>query len=138
MTQLADGTGNRNPKRLSKRIRTGDIIVVILFLAIILMLIQFDFTELFALIYNPIAGLVLLIVIVEFLWLKSGDRTRIYKLEIDKLRKSRREDEDLLRRTRNVLGEAIGKDSQSTTDESLPGDWRRRASDLHKDLEDRL
>ncbi|MCC5875395.1 MAG: hypothetical protein JJU11_04150 [Candidatus Sumerlaeia bacterium] len=138
MTQLSDGTGNRNSKRLSKRVRTGDIIVVILFLAIILMLIQFNLTELFALIYNPVAGLVLLIIIVEFLWLKSGDRTRIYKLEIDKLRKSRRDDEELLRRTKTILAESLSDSEATTSDDNRPGDWRRRASDLHKDLEDRL
>lgn len=136
MTQIVDSPRDRKGRRLSKRIRTGDIIVVILFLAIILMLIQFDFTELLAIVYHPVAGLLILVVIIEFLWLKSGDRTRIYKLEIDKLRRIRREDEELLRRAQQVIKESLS--TPGDTGDGRPGDWHRKASDLRSDLDDRL
>jgi len=136
LTEAADDSRDRKQTRLLKRIRTGDIIVVILFLSIPLLLLQFDFTELFAIIYHPVAGLILLVVLVEFIWLKSGDRTRIYKLEIDRLRRLRREDEELLRRARQVVQE--GLINPETEEQGRPGDWHRRASDLRKDLQDRL
>lgn len=136
MTDLADGTRDRRGARLRRRIRTGDIIVVILFLSIVLVVMQFDFTELFAIVYHPVAGLILLVVLVEFIWLKSGDRTRIYKIEIDKLRRSRREDEELLRRARKLVGDAIAPPKQE--DPPPPDDWQGRAADLKRDLDERL
>lgn len=136
MTETADGTRDRRTTRLRRRVRTGDIIVVILFLAILLMVIQFDFTELFAIVYHPVAGLILLVVLIEFLWLKSGDRTRIYKIEIDKLRRGRRNDEELLRRARQVVDDALSQPDSG--EKSRPGDWRRKAADLRKDMDERL
>ena len=121
--------------RRRRRLRSGDIIVVLLFLVLLLMLVQFNFTELFAILYHPVAGLVLLVVLVEFLWLKSGDRTRIYKLEIDKLRRLRREEEDLLRRSRELINQAR---LHPTEEDGRPGDWQRRASDLEKEIEEKL
>jgi uncharacterized membrane protein YciS (DUF1049 family) len=70
---------------------------------VILAFANFSFSDIFGLLYHPVAGLLALVMIVEFLWLKSADRTRIYKLEIDRLRRQLRDDDTLLRETRAYL-----------------------------------
>lgn len=118
-----------------RRVRGGDVVVGLLFLGMLLSLFRFSVTDILALLYHPVAGLILLVVLVEFLWLKSGDRTRIYRIELDRLRRQRREDEELFRRAREVLVEAINSPEPES---GRPGDWRRRAVAVRDDLDQRL
>ena len=128
--------GKSHSRRRRHRIRTGDLILVIIFAVVVLLFLRYEFTEIAALLFHPIAGLIVLIVIVQFLWMKSSDRTRIYKLESDRLRDLRRRDEALLRRTRDIIELSIlFPDGEK---QGRPGDWRQRAIDLKRDIDDRL
>ena len=116
--------------RRGQRVRSGDVLLVVVVAAVALVLVNVDPATLFGLLYHPVAGLILLIMIVEFLWLKSGDRTRVYKLEIDRLRLQRRHDEDLLRRTRQLLNEAAK--------EPRAEDFPQKVVELRREIEERL
>lgn len=75
-------------------------------------------------------------VVVTLLVVKSGDRTRIYRLEAQQLRRQRRELLRLLAETRAVL--RSGVDSPRTEEEGRPGDWHRRAKNLMDDIDRHL
>ena len=131
-----DGPRPRISSRQRWRVRGGDVVVVLFFLVILFSLFRYDPMEILSLLYHPVAGLVLLVMLVEFLWLKSGDRTRIYRIEIDRLRRTRREDEELLRRAREVVAEVVA--NPDPEDANRPGDWRKRAINLRQDIDERL
>lgn len=123
--------------------RAGDLVLIFVIVALLLLVAGIDFQNpgeivnfFFGLLFNPTAGLILLIVIVEFLWLKSYDRTRIYKLEADRLRELRKRDEKLLRRAREVIDQAVS--NPETEEEGRPGDWLQRAKDTAEDIKERL
>lgn len=111
--------------------RSGDIALILLGFALIILLSRWHPTEIFAILYHPVTGLVLTIMIVEFLWLKSTDRTRIYRLESDRLRRLRAGDEALLRRAAEVLRERTTQVAESDAD------WAQRASEVARDIESR-
>ncbi len=114
-----------------KRIRTGDLFLVVLFGAVAVLVYNYSLSELIGVLYNPVAGLVVVLLIAQFLWLKSGDRTRVYRLEVERLRDSRRRDEGLMRRAADLLSEAEEGDANKEP-------WRERSSALRRELEERL
>lgn len=124
-----------SPRR-RRRVRAGDVIIILALAVLATALVTLGPREAVNLLYNPIAGLILLVMIVEFLWLKSGDRTRVYRLEIERLRTLRRRDEDMLQRARSVLGQALDAPPEDSPLQSP--EWRRRATELRKDLEERF
>ncbi len=116
--------------------RTGDVVILLVLGVLAVALVTLGPGGILDALYNPIVGLILLVMIVEFLWLKSGDRTRVYRLEIDRLRTLRRRDEDLLHRARDTVNEAL--DSPAENPATQRADWRRRANELRKDLKERF
>ena len=132
----APGTTPAKARGRRRRLRTGDIVLVMLLIGVFSLFYNFSLQGIFELLYQPVSGLILLIVILEFLWLKSGDRTRLYRIEIDRLRARRYQDEELLRRARAVIDQAVkGPESEEA---GRAGDWRQRAVDTVKDLDERL
>jgi hypothetical protein len=101
-------------RRAAARVRNGDVLLAIVIGAAIVLLVNFSLAEIFGFLYHPVAGLIALLLIVEYLWLKSGDRTRIYRMEVDRLRQLRRSDEDLLRRCRAALKSGQADDALLT------------------------
>lgn len=130
------GKGASNPPGRRSRVRSGDIVIVILVATAAALLYNYSLSEILGLLYNKYVGLVLLLLILEFIWLKSGDRTRVYYLEIEKLRARRRKDEELLRRSTEVIELAIKYPKPE--EEGRPGDWLMRARDVLKDIRERL
>jgi len=92
--------------KIPARVRSGDVALVVLIGGGLLLVWNFPLSEIFGYLYHPVSGLVALLLIIEFLWLKSGDRTRIYRLEVERLRALRRTDEELLKQCRQVLSES--------------------------------
>lgn len=133
---VESGRGQEQQPARRSRIRSGDIFLVVLFAAIGVVLVNWRPSEIFGFLYHPVVGLVLLVMIVEFLWLKSGDRTRVYRLEIDKLRALRRKDQDLLGKARDVIRDGV--QMPEAEENGRPGDWRQRALDTVKDIDERL
>lgn len=129
-------TGSPSPRGRRPRVRTGDVLIVIAVAGAAALLYNHDVSDIIGFIYNKYVGLVLLLLILEFLWLKSGDRTRVYFLEIEKLRARRRKDEELLKRSKEMIELAIKYPKPE--EEGRPGAWMQRAKDTVKDIEDRL
>ncbi len=121
--------GSQPARENRRRVRSGDVILVLLLGAVLFALFTFDFRQIFQVLYSPTAGIVLLVVIVEFLVLKSVDRTRLFRLEINRLRKWRRNDETLLRESRDIL------EAQPSPEDD---EWEARKEKLLKDLNQRL
>jgi hypothetical protein len=67
------------------------VLAVILILAILLLLID-DFRLFFSLFYSPFSFLLLVVILIEYIILKSMDRSRIYKLELERLKIKRDKD----------------------------------------------
>ncbi len=130
----APGGSTRRSRR--SRVRVGDIVIVLLVCVSAVLLYNYSLADIFALVYHPVPGLIALVMIAEFLWLKSGDRTRVYRLEIDKLRGQRRRDEDLLKRAREIIDQAIVY--PESEEKGRPGDWQTRARDAVKDIDERM
>lgn len=128
---------DRNERALRRRrLRTGDI-MLLLFLAVVVgAFLYLDQARVVGFLYSPWAVLIGLLLIGQYLLLKSGDRTRIYHMENARLRRRREADGKLLERARLLLKEGI--DGPLTEEEGRAGDWRTRARDLMKDLDERF
>ncbi len=133
---LFKGSGSGRKKSRRKRVRSGDLIVLLIAAVVIIIVYNYQVSDIVGVLYNPWVGVVLVIMILEFLILKSGDRTRVYRLELDKLRESRRKDEDLLKKARTIIDQSI--EYPESEEEGRPGDWLMRAKDVVKDIGDRL
>ncbi|MCC6546800.1 hypothetical protein IT570_06485 [Candidatus Sumerlaeota bacterium] len=134
---MTDSSAEPRLKKKGRRPRVGkaDLLVFIIVGALAVVAFNLGRDQIFSLIYNPTAGLIVLIMIVEFLWLKSGDRTRLYRLENDRLRTKLRKDEDLLKRGRDLLHQAI---ESAEAEQARPVDWHQQATRLQKDIDDRV
>ncbi len=91
--------------------------------------------DVFEILYGPTAGVILILMVIQYLVLKSGDRTRIYRLEIERLSRIRRNQEDLLRSTRTVL-EPIVEGNTETVEEDER--WNQQVQEIYKELKDRF
>jgi hypothetical protein len=97
------GRENGRVRKVPARVRSGDVVLVTLLGAALLLIFNFSPSEIFSYLYHPVSGVIALLLIIQFLWLKSTDRTRIYRMEIDRLRRLRRADEDLLKQCRTAV-----------------------------------
>jgi len=120
----------------SRRPRSGDVFLVVLAFGLVVLFFSFEPYGILSMLYNPIAGLILLIVVVEYLVLKSMDRTRIYQLENRRLREYRRGDRVLLKRTRDAITESLAMNEDTPEEARLR--WRAKAQNLLEDIRDRL
>lgn len=67
------------------------ILIIIIILGIILLITR-DFQTIPDILFNPYSFFLLVVVMVEYIILKGMDRSRIYKLEVERLKKKRRRD----------------------------------------------
>ncbi len=76
--------------------KTSYIVVIIILVLIIvhgvIFLLTRDWETIYRILYNPYSFFLLVVVIIEYILLKGMDRSRIYKLEVDRLKKKRRKD----------------------------------------------
>lgn len=135
-----EGDASLDPMRPRKRkkrgARGGDVFLVVLILALGALLIAFRPTDLFQLLYNQTMGIILIVIVVEYLILKSMDRTRIYELENRRIREYRRSERALLKRCREVLVE--GAELSPDVDEETRKRWNAKAEVLSDDIRDLL
>lgn len=127
---------NGNPERRRRRWRGGDLAFLSVVLVLAGAIILHYGLDLFDILYSPTAGFVAIIMIVEYLLIKSSDMTRVFRIENDELRKRRRRDEALLRKARELTGQALLP--PESEEGGRPGDWQRRAKDFLDELEERL
>jgi len=67
------------------------ILILIIILGVFILIIR-DFKKVSELLYHPYSFFLLFVVILEYIILKGMDRSRIYKLEVERLKKKRRKD----------------------------------------------
>ncbi|MCB2154445.1 hypothetical protein KQI84_06135 [bacterium] len=121
--------------RRSRKARSGNILLLTVVFIIIIAFIVFGPDKLVFSLYNETAALILGIMIVEYLVLKSQDRTRVYKIENQRLRDRRRVESSLLRRAKALLDERM--ESPDFEDEEASVRWNVRAEDLSREIEKR-
>ena len=76
----------QRPTILPVRVSLLEIIIICLISLCVLLLVSNNVESFIRVLYSPVAFLVLIVVIGEYIILKSADRSRIYKIELDQLR----------------------------------------------------
>ncbi|MEQ8820966.1 MAG: hypothetical protein RLY93_12050 [Sumerlaeia bacterium] len=103
-------------KRRRSRPSTGTIFfLVIVFVALVLVF-GIGFDELLNTLYGRTGGLILIVMVAEYIILKSTDRTRVYRLENSRLRERHRRDIALIDRAIPFLKQ-LGKSDKATRDQ---------------------
>jgi len=120
-------------RRRRRGARSGDLFFLLVIFVIVVLLLAYDFDRIAAFFTNPTAGIVLIVMVVEYLVLKSMDRTRAYETENIRLRERLRTERELMAKARALLEEKIAHEKSAATDEEL-AQWRARANDLAADL----
>ena len=85
----------------------AEIILGIVVLLGILLLLTNDVRLFISLLYSPYSFLVLVVMLLEYIFLKSMDRSRIYKLEIDRLEKMRLKERAFRQRLEKEIDEIL-------------------------------
>jgi len=131
-SELEDET----PKRTRRRRRapsSGDLFFMLTIFIVVLLVVLVGFRDLTGLLYSRMAGILLLVVVIEYLILKSMDRTRVYQMENQRLRDLRRADRLLLRRARDVIEDRLEESPNPDTPDEKKR-WRTRAEEIVKDI----
>jgi len=136
------GSGRRtagSPSRRRRRgPRSGDVFLLLIVFILAMLFFAYGDSIIYKL-YSQTAGLILIIMVVEYLILKSTDRTRVYEMENLKLREQRRNDRNILKRARSLLADKlIQEEADSPPEEESLQRWRTRAGDLVDEIENRL
>lgn len=118
----------RRSNRPLPRPRMGTLFFVGLLAVTIVLFVAIGPAELARILYGPIGGLILVIMVVEYLVLKSMDRTRVLEIENARLRRRSRDQGLLLREAREVLQEA------AAAPDALPEELAERVSAVAKRL----
>lgn len=117
----------RTPRR---RLHSGDLWLLLVFGAILVLLMADLIKPVFDFLYSPVALVILVVMLIEFLVLKARDRSRLLRIEIQMMRNRRREDVRLMRETRDELralrSELAALALEIETAESVPEPIRER------------
>lgn len=80
----------KEPRR--PRIRSGEIIILIVIGLLILVFFTGNVETILKRLYSPYAGFVALVMLIEYLLLRGGDRTALYRRELEAARARRRDE----------------------------------------------
>lgn len=132
-SQGARGAGQGRHQR-RPRPRSGHLFLVMV--AFVLVLVPFIFKpeQLFNVFFSKQAGVILILMVIQFLVLKSTDRTRVYELENNKLRDQRRMDRALMKRAKDLIEEERAIDPQAEGAQEQKEAWRERARAISEEL----
>jgi hypothetical protein len=83
------------------------IILLLFIFLLVLLLITNSYQTLVDILYSPFSFAIMLIIVLEYIILKGVDRSRIYRLEIERLRSKRAEDIALWRDLEGHLSDAL-------------------------------
>ena len=117
----------------SRKARPGNILLLAVVFIIIIAFMVFGPKKIVVSLYNETAAVILAIMIAEYLILKSQDRTRVYKIENQRLRDRRRVEAGLLRRSKALLEERL--ENSEFEDDEASVRWTVRAEDLSREIE---
>ena len=95
------------------KVTLAECVLFLIMIAAILLLITDSVERFLEVIYNPYAYAVLVIMMVEYVLLKSSDRSRIYQMQIDQLQQARHDDITFIRSIESrlsILAKEVKKD----------------------------
>jgi amino acid permease len=131
----------RSPTRVWPR--AGEVILLLIAAFCLLVLLTQDFGLVTRFFYSPLAIILLIVVFVEYLIIKGGDRSRLYLLELERMRE--REEEqvarirracDEIRRLRTPAASADGTPAPETLPSPLDESLKRVEHLLRPDLKE--
>jgi hypothetical protein len=127
------------PRRRRIRRRSpnsGDLFFLLAIFSLILIVVLVGINDLTSIIYSRWAGIILLITVIQYLVLKSMDRTRVYQMENQRLRDLRRTDRLMLRRVRDIIEDRLAAEPAPPAEEQADERtrWRARAEEIVRDI----
>jgi uncharacterized membrane protein YcjF (UPF0283 family) len=96
-TSEKDGAARKRHRRKILLPRIGESILIAVAVVCLAILIMQDVWSVVEFLYSPLAIILLVVVFAEFLILKGGDRSRLYRLEIERMREREQEQIERLR-----------------------------------------
>ncbi len=70
----------------------AEILILVAILLCVLLLFTGSLSTFLSILYSPFSFIILVVIITEYIILKGADRSRIYRIEIDRLRDKRKDD----------------------------------------------
>lgn len=80
-------TAKRASNLIPVRVTTMEVVIICVIALCVLLLVTNNVETFIRVLYSPISFLVLVVVLGEYIILKSADRSRIYKIELEQLRR---------------------------------------------------
>lgn len=111
--------------RPRRRLRSGELATLITIGILGLILVTGNARGLLRILYSPTAGLIAVVMLVEYILLKGADRSALYRRELDAARSKRREDLLALREMEERIVELRESlNHEGGTEERPPGERR--------------
>lgn len=127
-------------ERRRHTLSAAEILILIAILLSVLLLFTGSFTTFLSILYSPFSFIIIVVIITEYIILKGADRSRIYRLEIDRLREKRKEDitfsreiETELHRLVSALSELEASDAKQRR---VP--WKKITEETREKLQELL
>lgn len=123
-------------RRHRPRDRSGDLFLFLVAAGLILLFFLVEPAQVLTFVMDPKVGVFLLVLVVQYLILKSTDRTRVYQLENTRLRENKRADQQAMKRAREIIEEGMRDDTVLTPDAWAK--WRAKADGVRNELKQRV
>ena len=130
----------RGRERRRRTVSGAEILFLVAILLCVLLLFTGSLSTFLSILYSPFSFIILVVIITEYIILKGADRSRIYRIEIDRLRDKRKEDiafsreiETELQRLVSALGELEATDAKQRR---IP--WKKITEETREKLQELL
>ena len=127
-------------ERRRRTVSAAEILFLVAILLCVLLLFTGSLSTFLSILYSPFLFIILVVIITEYIILKGADRSRIYRIEIDRLRDKRKEDiafsreiETELQRLVSALSELEATD---TKQRRIP--WKKITEETREKLQELL
>lgn len=123
-------------RRRKARDRSGDLFLFLVVGGLILLFVLVEPQRILSFMMDPKVGVFLLVLVVQYLILKSTDRTRVYEMENTRLRDQKRVDQLAMKRAREIIEEGMRDETVLTPDAWSA--WRAKADGVRNELKGRM
>ncbi|MCX7765484.1 MAG: hypothetical protein N2246_02105 [Candidatus Sumerlaeia bacterium] len=126
-------TAKRASNLIPVRVTTMEVVIICVIALCVLLLVTNNVETFIRVLYNPISFLVLVVILGEYIILKSADRSRIYKIELEQLRRRQLEYLKVFHRLEQELDKLAGAIA-NLKDSNLSEPVNSTAADLEKQI----
>ena len=110
---LATETKTRGRRRVRQVLpRVAEILLLVIALLCVAILVTQDLATVVRFFYSPVAIVLLVVVFVTYLIVKGGDRSRLYRIEIERLHEREQESVARTRRAVEEIGRALERSQE--------------------------